>query len=437
MSDRDRQNPYDRNTQQGSGRYGQNYDSPRQANQWQSDSSQQGGDWQQDSSQRAHGSEDYSHDYRFSGQNSGQGSSYDYDRGGSQGYGRSGSGSYGQSSNYGQGGYTARQDEGRYGAYDRGSSDRGFGDNRGQRGYGQYENRGDRNRYGAGGSASAYAGRDYDASGGNDFGNFTSEDFGGRDFSNRGGSGLSGGARSSESYRPSYGPGSWGRDDNDSRSDRNRNTSREDYGSWRHYGESRGFLQRAGDEIASWFGDEDASRRREQDQRYDDRQEQLGHRGRGPSGYTRSDDRIREDANDRLTHDHRVDATDITVSVKDGEVTLDGKVDSRDAKRRAEDAVEHISGVKHVQNNLRVQERQGSTGYGASSGTNSWNTGSTTGAATPGSSSTSALSGTGSTASSSALGSASTGTSGTATTGASTTSGIGSASTTRTTDKTS
>jgi osmotically-inducible protein OsmY len=106
----------------------------------------------------------------------------------------------------------------------------------------------------------------------------------------------------------------------------------------------RGFWDRASDEVASWFGDDDAARRREQD-----------HRGRGPKDYTRSDERIRDDANDKLTEDRRVDASNITVAVQDGEVTLGGTVTSREAKRRAEDVVDNISGVKHVQNNLRVQ----------------------------------------------------------------------------------
>ncbi|MBO9624380.1 MAG: DUF2171 domain-containing protein [Sphingomonas sp.] len=35
--------------------------------------------------------------------------------------------------------------------------------------------------------------------------------------------------------------------------------------------DDRGFLERAGDEVRSWFGDEEAERRREMDQRYDDR----------------------------------------------------------------------------------------------------------------------------------------------------------------------
>jgi osmotically-inducible protein OsmY len=79
------------------------------------------------------------------------------------------------------------------------------------------------------------------------------------------------------------------------------------------------------------------------------------HTGRGPKNYTRSDDRIREDVNDRLTDDPDIDASDIEVKVSNCEVTLTGTVDSRDDKRRAEDCAESVSGVKNVQNNLRVQ----------------------------------------------------------------------------------
>ena len=42
-------------------------------------------------------------------------------------------------------------------------------------------------------------------------------------------------------------------------------------GSRAGYGEDRGFIERAGDEVRSWFGDEEAERRREMDQRYDER----------------------------------------------------------------------------------------------------------------------------------------------------------------------
>jgi osmotically-inducible protein OsmY len=80
------------------------------------------------------------------------------------------------------------------------------------------------------------------------------------------------------------------------------------------------------------------------------------HRGRGPKNYTRSDDRIREDVNDRLSDDAWLDATEVDVTVKSCEVTLNGTVNSRDDRRRAEDLAEQVSGVKHVQNNLRVEQ---------------------------------------------------------------------------------
>lgn len=78
------------------------------------------------------------------------------------------------------------------------------------------------------------------------------------------------------------------------------------------------------------------------------------HRGRGPKNYTRSDARILEDVNDILSDDGHIDASDIEVEVKDGEVTLSGTVSSRFAKRHAEDLAESASGVRNCQNNLRV-----------------------------------------------------------------------------------
>jgi hypothetical protein len=119
----------------------------------------------------------------------------------------------------------------------------------------------------------------------------------------------------------------------------------------RDYHEERGFLERAGDEVRSWFGNEEAESRRERDMR------EVGqHRGRGPKGYQRSDARILEDVNDRLTEDPHVDASEIEVTVVSREVTLMGTVNSRFEKRHAEDLAESVSGIAHVQNNLRIQQ---------------------------------------------------------------------------------
>jgi osmotically-inducible protein OsmY len=82
------------------------------------------------------------------------------------------------------------------------------------------------------------------------------------------------------------------------------------------------------------------------------------HRGRGPRGYKRSDDRVREQVCDCLTDDDWLDASNIEVTVKDGEVTLSGYVSDREDKRRAESLAERIPGVRDVQNSLRVQRAE-------------------------------------------------------------------------------
>ena len=81
-------------------------------------------------------------------------------------------------------------------------------------------------------------------------------------------------------------------------------------------------------------------------------------RGRGPKNYQRSDERIREDICERLTHDERVDATEIEVQVQGATVTLEGSVDDREQKRRAEDVAESVRGVREVQNHLRLGRAQ-------------------------------------------------------------------------------
>src|ERR1043165_773419 len=88
----------------------------------------------------------------------------------------------------------------------------------------------------------------------------------------------------------------------------------------------------------------------------------------GPRGYRRSDARVFEDICDRLTVDPRVDASDVEVVVKDGDVTWNGSVRSREEKRYAEDVVEHVMGVRDVSNHLKVsRDVVGSARSGANS----------------------------------------------------------------------
>jgi osmotically-inducible protein OsmY len=94
------------------------------------------------------------------------------------------------------------------------------------------------------------------------------------------------------------------------------------------------------------------------------------HSGKGPKGYQRSDERIREDVSEALSQHGDLDASEISVDVRGGEVTLTGTVDSREAKREAERAIENEPGVKEVQNQLRVRERKSEREYqGSESGT--------------------------------------------------------------------
>jgi len=112
----------------------------------------------------------------------------------------------------------------------------------------------------------------------------------------------------------------------------------------------RDWWDRTRDEVSSWFGDDDAERRRDMDKRMSGE-----HKGKGPKGYTRSDDRIREDVHDRLADDPYVDASDIEVKVENGDVILTGDVSNRDQKRRAEDIIEAVSGVRNVENRIHVR----------------------------------------------------------------------------------
>jgi len=128
------------------------------------------------------------------------------------------------------------------------------------------------------------------------------------------------------------------------------------------YGRSSGY---AGGEFAgSAYGagfepNREWSRERALDAQSAYREQGLhSHRGRGPRGYARSDQRIEEDLNERLTEDALIDASDIEVSCSQGRVVLSGEVDDRWMKHRAEDIADACGGVKDVDNRVRVRGRE-------------------------------------------------------------------------------
>jgi osmotically-inducible protein OsmY len=144
------------------------------------------------------------------------------------------------------------------------------------------------------------------------------------------------------------------------------------YGQNRYQGNDNDndWWDRAKNKVSSWFSDDDD--RNEGNRRnynmhegnrhnVDNSSEQQGrgqHWGKGPRGYQRSEDRIREDVCERLAYDGHVDASDIDVKVEGTEVILTGTVRSRAEKRRAEDLVDSIMGVHNVENRIRVNNEQ-------------------------------------------------------------------------------
>jgi hypothetical protein len=111
-------------------------------------------------------------------------------------------------------------------------------------------------------------------------------------------------------------------------------------------GDQRGTWNQRGDESYD-FGE---NNRRDKQNPAD-----AKHRGKGPKGFKRSDDSIRDDINSRLTDDAYLDASEIEVVIENGEVTLSGTVPDKASKRRAEDICELVSGVSNVENRLRVK----------------------------------------------------------------------------------
>lgn len=80
----------------------------------------------------------------------------------------------------------------------------------------------------------------------------------------------------------------------------------------------------------------------------------AGHAGKGPINFQRSDERIHEQVCQMLTDHDEIDASQIHVEVKDGEVTLSGSVLDRAMKRTADEVTGYAAGVKDVHNRLTI-----------------------------------------------------------------------------------
>lgn len=91
-------------------------------------------------------------------------------------------------------------------------------------------------------------------------------------------------------------------------------------------------------------------------QRFKERIASTLHIGDGAVTFEqRSDARIAKDVDRALMYRRDLDATDIEVSVKGGEVTLQGTVTDRRSKRIAEEIVEGVRGVRDVHNRLTIR----------------------------------------------------------------------------------
>lgn len=87
--------------------------------------------------------------------------------------------------------------------------------------------------------------------------------------------------------------------------------------------------------------------------------EATGRPGRGPKGYTRSDERIHDEVCERIARSG-VDADDVEVKVANREVTLSGTVASREHKWWLENIADDVFGVEEIHNHLRVARPEAS-----------------------------------------------------------------------------
>lgn len=76
---------------------------------------------------------------------------------------------------------------------------------------------------------------------------------------------------------------------------------------------------------------------------------------RGPKGYARSDERMRDDICERLSDETWIDLSEVDVHVDGGHVRLEGEVHDRFSRYAIEDIADGVWGVKDVDNRIRVR----------------------------------------------------------------------------------
>lgn len=114
------------------------------------------------------------------------------------------------------------------------------------------------------------------------------------------------------------------------------------------FAEPRSWWDRTSDEVASWFGNIDAMRRRQRDEAVGD------HAGVGPRTAVDPDKVILDEVTRRFTEDRLLDASRIEIACLGRVVALDGEVTTDADRTRAEHLAGAVEGVIEVQNKLAV-----------------------------------------------------------------------------------
>ncbi len=83
------------------------------------------------------------------------------------------------------------------------------------------------------------------------------------------------------------------------------------------------------------------------------------HYGKGPKGYKRSDERIREEVCEIIARQGFVDASEVEVTVEGRIVRLTGLVATRQEKRALEQMAERVHGADEVRNEIRLHRSHG------------------------------------------------------------------------------